>query len=78
MKAAFLTGHDANEVVNGEAPQPACAPGDVRVRLHTAMLNRFESGAQFGKIALAIKWVVEIPVRTSLCPRMFLLNSYSF
>ena len=43
MKAAFITGHGGNEVVQvGERPLPARAPGDVRVRLHAATLNRVD------------------------------------
>ena len=43
MKAAFLTGHGGNEVVQvGERPLPARAPGEVRVRLHAATLNRVD------------------------------------
>ena len=43
MKAAFLTGHGGNEVVAvGERPLPARAPGEVRVRLHAATLNRVD------------------------------------
>ena len=43
MKAAFLTGHGGNEVVTvGERPLPPRAPGQVRVRLHAATLNRVD------------------------------------
>ena len=43
MKAAFLTGHGGNEVVTvGERPLPQRAPGEVRVRLHAATLNRVD------------------------------------
>ena len=43
MKAAYLTGHGGNEVVRvGERPLPARAPGEVRVRLHAATLNRVD------------------------------------
>ena len=43
MKAAFLTGHGGNEVVQvGERPLPARAPGEVGVRLHAATLNRVD------------------------------------
>lgn len=43
MKAAFLTGHGGNEVVQvGERPLPTRAPGEVRVRLHAATLNRVD------------------------------------
>ena len=43
MKAAYLTGHGGNEVVAvGERPLPARAPGEVRVRLHAATLNRVD------------------------------------
>ncbi len=43
MKAAFITGHGGNDVVQvGERPLPARAPGDVRVRLHAATLNRVD------------------------------------
>ena len=41
MKAAFITGHGGNDVVQvGERPGPERAPGEVRVRLHAATLNR--------------------------------------
>ena len=37
MKAAFITGHGGNDVVQvGERPGPERAPGEVRVRLHAA------------------------------------------
>ena len=43
MKAAFLTGHGGNEVVQvGERPLPARAAGEARVRLHAATLNRVD------------------------------------
>ena len=43
MKAAFITGHGGNEVVHvGERPEPVRAPGQVRVRLHAATLNRVD------------------------------------
>ena len=43
MKAAYLTGHGANEVVTvGERPLPPRATGEVRVRLHAATLNRVD------------------------------------
>ena len=43
MKAAFITGHGGNDVVQvGERPGPERAPGEVRVRLHTATLNRVD------------------------------------
>ncbi|MFD1712005.1 zinc-binding dehydrogenase [Ottowia sp. GY511] len=43
MKAAYLTGHGGNEVVAvGERPLPQRAPGEVRVRLHAATLNRVD------------------------------------
>ena len=43
MKAAFLTGHGGNEVVQlGERPLPTRAPGEARVRLHAATLNRVD------------------------------------
>jgi NADPH:quinone reductase-like Zn-dependent oxidoreductase len=43
MKAAYLTGHGGNEVVAvGRRPVPERAPGQVRVRLHAATLNRVD------------------------------------
>ena len=43
MKAAYLTGHGGNEVVEvGERPMPQRAAGEVRVRLHAATLNRVD------------------------------------
>ena len=43
MKAAFITGHGGNDVVQvGERPGPERAPGEVRVRLHAATLNRVD------------------------------------
>ena len=43
MKAAYLTGHGGNEVVEvGERPVPPRAAGEVRVRLHAATLNRVD------------------------------------
>ncbi|KDB07779.1 NADPH:quinone reductase [Burkholderia sp. lig30] len=43
MKAAFITGHGGNEVVEvGERPRPLRAPGDVLVRMRAATLNRVD------------------------------------
>ncbi len=43
MKAAFIHGHGANEVVSvGERPLPSRLPGHVRVRLHAATVNRVD------------------------------------
>ena len=43
MKAAYITGHGGNEVVQiGQRPLPERAPGQVRVRLHAAGLNRVD------------------------------------
>jgi NADPH:quinone reductase-like Zn-dependent oxidoreductase len=43
MKAVYLTGHGGNEVVViGERPMPVRQPGEVRVRLHAATLNRVD------------------------------------
>lgn len=43
MKAAYLTGHGGNEVVRiGERPLPPRGPGEVRVRMHAATLNRVD------------------------------------
>ncbi|MFM7025088.1 MAG: zinc-binding dehydrogenase [Limnohabitans sp.] len=43
MKAVYLTGHGGNEVVTiGERPMPGRQPGEVRVRLHAATLNRVD------------------------------------
>jgi NADPH:quinone reductase-like Zn-dependent oxidoreductase len=43
MKAAFLTGHGGNEVVNvGERPKPERRPGEVLVRMRAATLNRVD------------------------------------
>ncbi len=43
MKSAYLTGHGGNEVVTvGERPLPQIGPGEVRVRLHAATLNRVD------------------------------------
>ncbi|MBR8257237.1 zinc-binding dehydrogenase [Burkholderia ambifaria] len=43
MKAAFITGHGGNEVVEvGERPMPVRAPGEVLVRLRAATLNRVD------------------------------------
>ena len=43
MKAAFITGHGGNDVVQvGARPGPERAPGEVRVRLHAATLNRVD------------------------------------
>lgn len=43
MKAVYLTGHGGNEVVTvGERPMPERKPGEVRVRLHAATLNRVD------------------------------------
>lgn len=43
MKAAFIKGHGGNEVVEvGERPMPVRRPGDVRVRLRAATLNRVD------------------------------------
>jgi NADPH:quinone reductase-like Zn-dependent oxidoreductase len=43
MKAAFLTGHGGNEVVAvGERPTPEPGPGEVRVRMQAATVNRVD------------------------------------
>lgn len=43
MKAAFLTGHGGNEVVAvGARPRPVRRPGEVRVRVKAATLNRVD------------------------------------
>jgi NADPH:quinone reductase-like Zn-dependent oxidoreductase len=43
MRAAYLTGHGGNEVVAvGERPSPARAPGEARVRLRAATVNRVD------------------------------------
>jgi NADPH:quinone reductase-like Zn-dependent oxidoreductase len=43
MQAAFIHGHGGNEVVTiGPRPLPARPPGQVRVRLHAATLNRVD------------------------------------
>ena len=43
MRAVFLTGHGGNEVVAvGQRPLPPVGPGEVRVRLHAATLNRVD------------------------------------
>ncbi|WP_374356719.1 zinc-binding dehydrogenase [Limnohabitans sp.] len=43
MKAAYLSGHGGNEVVQiGERPLPVRQAGEVRVRLHAATLNRVD------------------------------------
>ncbi|WHZ12713.1 MAG: Alcohol dehydrogenase [Burkholderiaceae bacterium] len=43
MKAAFITGHGGNEVVQvGERPAPVRRPGEVLVRMKAATLNRVD------------------------------------
>jgi NADPH:quinone reductase-like Zn-dependent oxidoreductase len=43
MQAAYLTGHGGNEVVAlGERPEPRRRPGEVRVRLKAATVNRVD------------------------------------
>lgn len=43
MKAAYLTGHGGNEVVQvGERPMPERRPGEVLVRLRAATVNRVD------------------------------------
>lgn len=43
MRAAYITGHGGNEVVEiGERPMPIRAPGEVLVRLRAATLNRVD------------------------------------
>lgn len=43
MKSVYLTGHGGNEVVAvGERPLPSVGPGEVRVRVHAATLNRVD------------------------------------
>lgn len=43
MKAAYITGHGGNEVVQvGQREKPADAPGQVVVRMHAATLNRVD------------------------------------
>lgn len=43
MKAAYITGHGGNEVVQvGQCEKPAAAPGQVVVCMHAATLNRVD------------------------------------
>jgi NADPH:quinone reductase-like Zn-dependent oxidoreductase len=43
MKAVYLTGHGGNEVVAvGDRPVPERQPGEARVRMHAATLNRVD------------------------------------
>ena len=43
MKAAWISGHGGNEVVNvGLRPRPRRGPGEVLVRIHAATLNRVD------------------------------------
>jgi len=43
MQAAFFTGHGGNEVVSvGERPKPERGPGEVRVRMKAATVNRVD------------------------------------
>lgn len=43
MRAAFITGHGGNEVVEiGQRPDPVRAPGEVLVRMKAATLNRVD------------------------------------
>ncbi|MBK6651574.1 MAG: zinc-binding dehydrogenase [Betaproteobacteria bacterium] len=43
MKAAYITGHGGNDVVEfGDRPQPRRQAGDVLVRMHAATLNRVD------------------------------------
>ncbi|MDY0107737.1 MAG: alcohol dehydrogenase catalytic domain-containing protein, partial [Giesbergeria sp.] len=43
MKAAYITGHGGNEVVQvGQREKPLAAPGQVVVRMHAATLNRVD------------------------------------
>jgi len=43
MRAAFLTGHGGNEVVQiGQRPAPVRAPGEILVRVKAATLNRVD------------------------------------
>lgn len=43
MRAAFITGHGGNEVVQiGQRPEPIRAPGEILVRVKAATLNRVD------------------------------------
>jgi NADPH:quinone reductase-like Zn-dependent oxidoreductase len=43
MKAAFITGHGGNEVVQvGERPKPVRRPGEILLRMHAATVNRVD------------------------------------
>lgn len=43
MRAAFITGHGGNEVVNvGDFPDPVRGPGEVLIHLHAATVNRVD------------------------------------
>lgn len=62
MRAVILEGAGGPEVIRlGDVPRPAVAPGQVRVRVHAAALNRADLMQRRGRYPAPPGWPSEIP-----------------
>ncbi|MGE5090861.1 MAG: NAD(P)H-quinone oxidoreductase [Bacillota bacterium] len=62
MRAVIFDGAGGPEVIRiGEVPKPAVAPGQVRVRVHAAALNRADLVQRRGHYPAPAGWPSEIP-----------------
>ena len=62
MRAVLFDGAGGPEVIRvGEVPKPAVAPGQVRVRVHAAALNRADLMQRRGHYAAPPGWPSDIP-----------------
>lgn len=62
MRAVIFDGAGGPEVIRiGEVPKPAVAPGQVRVRVHAAALNRADLMQRRGHYPAPTGWPSEIP-----------------
>ena len=62
MRAVIFDGAGGPEVIRiGEVPKPAVAPGQVRIRVHAAALNRADLVQRRGHYPAPAGWPSEIP-----------------
>ncbi len=62
MRAVIFDGAGGTEVIRlGEVPKPAVAPGQVRVRVHAAALNRADLMQRRGRYPAPPGWPSQIP-----------------
>jgi putative PIG3 family NAD(P)H quinone oxidoreductase len=62
MRAVVFAGAGGPEVVTlGEVPKPACGPGQIRVRVHAAGLNRADLLQRRGHYPAPHGWPTDIP-----------------